>query len=368
MSSILVFVGLKLCNPKEFLKAYKVSNDHFIVFLTTAIVTVAVDMLVGVAAGIVLKTIINFVRGRELKKLFKVKLKVETTERQSVIYLDKVAVFTNWLPVKEVIQNEKGKRVIVDFTEVYMTDSCFIENVMRMKDHNPDEMIIRGFRELRPLKDHPYSMRIRTQGDEIITIQLKRGQVELKNFCEENGYIVSFNASTPKNYFNSFKSFKHADLKQTEVFVSGKIGGIKFEYLEGLMYDSVDMLEFRINGISIELAGKHVPKFRMQRESKLDTVIEFLLKNQVVFENHPRFNTIYSIYSREKAAVNELFTDDLISFFETNDLGDIIIEGNGENRIIMYNNKSEHTVKSFQFMLNSCSEFTSGRAAEVKVQ
>ena len=129
------------------------------------------------------------------------------------------------------------------------------------------------------------------------------------------------------------------------------IDGVKFEYLEGLMYDPVDMLEYYVNILGIDFDDITIPKFRMQRESKLDTVIEFLVKNQVVFENHSEFNSMYSIYSREKEAINSIFTEPVISFFEENDLQDNIIEGNGEKKIIIYNNGRDHVVQAVTFKL-----------------
>jgi MFS superfamily sulfate permease-like transporter len=361
LSSILIFVGLKLANPKDFLKAYKVSHEHFVVFLGTAIVTVCIDMLVGVLTGVALKILINFVRSGELKKLFKPKLIVERTERQCILYLDSAAVFTNWLSVKKILENEKGKRIVVDFSETKIVDASFVENISRFKENYADEFVMRSFQEMHPVKSHPYSMRIKSNDSGVVTIQLNRHQRELKAFCEERNFIVSFSTVIPPNYFSSFKSFKHTDLKQTRVFVTGSIHGIKFEYVEGLMYDSVDMLEYHANVLGIEFGSAPVPRFMMQRESKLDTVIEFLIKNQVVFENNPKFNSMYSIYSRDKEGVKTIFNEAVIDYFEKHDTRDRIIEGNGENKIIVYNNGTDPGTMNLQFLLAIGSIIRSGK-------
>ena len=75
----------------------------------------------------------------------------------------------------------------------------------------------------------------------------------------------------------------------------------------------------------------------MQKESKLDIVIDLFVKNQVDFFGNPQFNSKYSVYSRDRDHVRNLFTDELIAFFEGFDLKDQIIESDGENRIIIYN-------------------------------
>jgi len=350
LSSILIFVGLKLANPKDLIKAYKVSREHFIVFLATLVVTVCVDMLAGVATGIILKMLINFVKSGETTKLFRPMIKIASSERQTIIVLDTVAVFTNWLAIRKILVSENDKKMVVDFSNVNLVDSSFIENITRYKELAPDKITLKGLQELSPVKNHPFSMRVRHTDEQIITIQLSPSYQKLKAFCGENNLIVSFSTVIPVNYFESFKSFRHTDLKQTKVYVTGNLCGFKFEYVEGLMYDSVDMLEFHINVFLVDFAQHTIPRFMMQRESKLDTVIEFLVKNQVVFEKQPAFNSMYSVYSRDKEVAKAFFTEASIVYFEKNDIKDKIIEGNGRNKIAICNdsmNSAKENLASF---------------------
>jgi len=355
LSSILIFVGLKLANPRDLIKAYKVSREHFIVFFATLVVTVCVDMLAGVATGIILKIIINFARSGETKKLFRPMIKIASSERQTIIILDTVAVFTNWLAIRKILVLEKDKKTVVDFSNVNLVDSSFIENITRYKELAQDKITLKGFQELAPVKNHPYSMRVRNTGEQMITIQLNPSYQKLKAFCGENNLIVSFSTVIPVNYFESFKSFRHTDLKHTKVYVTGNIAGLKFEYIEGEVYDSVDMLEFHLNIFSVDFGKQAVPRLMMQRESKLDTVIEFLIKNQVVFEKHPVFNSMYSVYSRDKEAVYDFFQEAAITYFEKNDLKDKIIEGDGKNKILICNDSQHSAAENLAQLLEIAS-------------
>jgi MFS superfamily sulfate permease-like transporter len=355
LSSILIFVGIKLANPKDFIKAFKISNEHFVVFLSTAVVTICVDLLVGVVTGLALKLIINIVRSGEFKRIFKTGMRVETSVRQSVIYLDAVATFTNWLPLKKVLGKENGKRIVVDFTNVKVVDSAFIDNITRYKEYYEGEFILRGFQELQPLKEHSHSMRIRSSEERTLKIHLSDHQRRLKEYCEKHNFILSLGTVIPSNYLEGFKSFKHSVLRQTKVYIVGSCEGVKFEYIEGLMYDPVDMIEYHINIFGIESTDSVMPKFMMQRESKLDTVIEFLMKNQLVFENNPVFNSMYSVYTRDKEQVARLLNTKLISFFETHDIRDSVIEGDGERKIIIYNNHKEPGILLFEYNLKTAS-------------
>jgi len=352
LSSILIFVGFKLASPKEFINAYRISNEHLVVFLTTMIVTICTDVLIGVAVGVVIKILINFSKSGEFKTLFASNLTIETKDKMAVLHIKPVAVFTNWLPVKAELAALIGKKVVIDFSEVKMADSSFIDNILRLKDSRKNELVLRNFDELRPLKNHPISMRLKARDGEMLAPRLNAHQKKLQAFCEENRFIISFNSLIPVNYFEGFKGFKHVDIRRTEVYVTGVYEGVKFEYCECVAYDTINILEYHLNLIGIEF-DKEVPKFMMQRESKLGAVIDFVLKNQVTLDNHPEFNRKYSIYSRDKEEIAGLFRENIIDYLEKNDLKDRIIEGDGARKIILYESRKAASLLSFVYKLET---------------
>jgi len=357
LSSILIFVGYRLANPKDFLRAFKISNEHFIVFLTTTVVTLVEDLLVGVLAGIILKMLINFIKSGELRNPFASKLTIEHIENKTIIHLDSAAVFTNWLGLKKHLQHENGKKIVIDFSNVRIADSSFIDNIYRYKENYPHEFVLKGFQELYSIKNHPHSLRIRSEKGGVITIKLSKHQQLLKEYCDENNFIISFSTVIPKNYLADFKQFKHSDIRQTDVYITGTKGGMKFEYFESLVYDSVNMLDYRVNNFSIDFGNGIIPKFMLQKESKLDTVIELFAKNQVIFENHNVFNSSYSLFSRDSERVKSIFNDEIIDFFENRDISDIIIEGNNTNKLIISDNGKPQGTDAFEFKLEIATKF-----------
>ena len=359
LSSILIFVGYRLANPKDFIKAFKISNEHFMVFITTTIVTLVEDLLVGVVAGIVLKMIINYVKSGEFRNPFVSKCNVESNEDKAIIRLDSAAVFTNWLAVKNSLQKEEGKKIVVDFSDVRIVDSSFIDNIYRYKENYPYEFILKGFSELHAIKNHPHSMRVKSNTAGTILIKLDKHQQLLKAYCDENNFIISFSSVIPKNYLADFKQFKHADIRQTEVYITGTKDGMKFEYFESLVYDPVNMIEYQVNNFGIDFGNGLIPSFMMQKESKLDTVIEMFSKNQVVFENHSLFNQTYSVYSKDPEKVKKLFSKELIEFFENTDIKDIIIEGNGETKLVINDNGRPRRTRTFERKLEIAGYFHS---------
>lgn len=59
LASILVFVGFKLCRPKVWRHVAQIGTEQFAVFAVTVVVTVTTDLLIGIAAGVGLKLILN---------------------------------------------------------------------------------------------------------------------------------------------------------------------------------------------------------------------------------------------------------------------------------------------------------------------
>ena len=59
LAAILVFIGYKLCKPALWLRVARVGTEQFVVFVTTLLVTLATDLLIGIAAGIALELLLN---------------------------------------------------------------------------------------------------------------------------------------------------------------------------------------------------------------------------------------------------------------------------------------------------------------------
>ncbi len=59
LASILVFIGYKLCRPKVWLKVAQIGTEQFVIFVTTVLVTVTTDLLIGIVTGVVLELLLS---------------------------------------------------------------------------------------------------------------------------------------------------------------------------------------------------------------------------------------------------------------------------------------------------------------------
>ncbi len=128
LASMLIFVGYKLANPKEFIHMWQIGKEQFVIFTTTIVVTLATDLLIGVGTGIVLKFIIQLLYGTPIKDFFKVNIKVSNSDAKNyVMKVNGALVFSNIIGLKTIFATiPQGKNVLVDVRNAPIVDHSSI--------------------------------------------------------------------------------------------------------------------------------------------------------------------------------------------------------------------------------------------------
>ncbi|MFA5983672.1 MAG: SulP family inorganic anion transporter [Methylococcaceae bacterium] len=129
LAAVLVVTGYRLASPKVFARVMDVGKEQLLMFVVTIIGVLAVDLLAGVALGIVVKLAINLKRGVWLSNLFKIHFTVRQPDNNTLlITLSGSALFSNFLPLKNALAGlEPGKTIIFDFTDGYLIDHTVME-------------------------------------------------------------------------------------------------------------------------------------------------------------------------------------------------------------------------------------------------
>ena len=94
--------------------------------------TLAIDLLVGIAAGIITKLLIHLVNGLPLRSVFKplVEVKTHDDEKLYKVYVTDAAVFSNYISFKKYLDAiPKQKHIIVDFSEARLVDHTVMEHL-----------------------------------------------------------------------------------------------------------------------------------------------------------------------------------------------------------------------------------------------
>ena len=161
LAALLIYAGYNLTSPKHYIDAFKVGKEQFLIFIITVVVTLAEDLLLGIACGIVVKIIIEIFYGVKFKSLLKARFNLEENKDSLTIHVEGAAIFSNLMKYKKTINENIGKkRLIVDFSKAHYIDHSFMSYIAYVEqEHEKEEFEIVGMENYTSLSKHPLSAR-----------------------------------------------------------------------------------------------------------------------------------------------------------------------------------------------------------------
>ncbi len=164
LASMLIFAGYRLAAPKEFVHTYHLGQEQLAIFLTTIIVTLAEDLLLGIAAGILVKFLFHLYNGATLGSLFKISYnEIKTDDNHIALEIKDSAVFSNLIGYKKVLACLPAtSSITIDFTQARIIDHSFMAFITHMQKEYAGEgreMKLTGLQNHRPLSKHPLATR-----------------------------------------------------------------------------------------------------------------------------------------------------------------------------------------------------------------
>lgn len=163
LAAMLIFTGYRLASPKEFYKTYKIGIEQLISFLVTILVTLASDLLLGIAAGILTKLLLHFKNGLPAKYMFKPLFTVTTNNDRYTVDVFHSAVFSNYIKLKKSLDSlPRNKTICIDFSNSNLVDHTVMENLQHYKHDYEKEggsFIIAGLDTHKPMSKHDLSAR-----------------------------------------------------------------------------------------------------------------------------------------------------------------------------------------------------------------
>ena len=168
LAGMLVYTGYRLAHPTEFIHVWRIGKEQLAIFVTTLVVVLATDLLIGVAAGIILKMVIHVANGVPIKSLFKPYIEVQEVDKEtSLILARESAVFSNWIPFRHQIEQIgliQKRNLIVDVSNTKLVDHSVMEKLEEMERDFEQEGLtfeVRGLESLQPMADNVHAARKR---------------------------------------------------------------------------------------------------------------------------------------------------------------------------------------------------------------
>lgn len=147
LAAMLIYTGTRLASPKEFVHVYKIGPEQLLLFVSTMIVTLATDLLVGVAVGLVLKVILHLKNGAPVRSLFRATVTETLQGDEMTLVVHDAAIFTNYLGLKSRLNRvpKEVKRVYLDFENAWVVDHTVLHKLhVLSRDWQDRELVITG--------------------------------------------------------------------------------------------------------------------------------------------------------------------------------------------------------------------------------
>jgi MFS superfamily sulfate permease-like transporter len=323
LAAMLIFVAYRLANPKEFTGTYRIGPEQLVIFLTTIVVTVAEDLLMGVAAGILVKIIFHVINGAPLGSLFKAKYSVNETDKEYVIAVEGAAVFSNFLGYKKLWSTlNPEKNIRFDFSNAKLVDHSFMEQLHHFEEERLEHgshVTLNGLEKFRPFSAHPLAARkLALTGQGKDTVRLDPRQVDLQNFAQENGYAFAPQKIRNAAKYRDFPIQKGNKILYEEntlikAFDMGKVEIADMTLTEGARQAKSDTHITVLHIVDTRLA---IPNFALEPEDLGTKFSELVLGKDIDFEGHPEFSKRYYLRGEDESAVRQFFTEKVIQFLE----------------------------------------------------
>lgn len=323
LAAMLIYTGYRLASPKEFQKTYKIGPDQLIIFVTTIIVTLATDLLLGIFAGIAMKFLLHLISGAPLKSMFAAKLTITAKENDYVIDVKEAAIFSNYLSFKKHLASiPGGKNLIFNFSETKLVDHTFMEHLHHFEEEyhaTGGTVHIKGMHRHKAYSDHPLAARKISRGSfERIEIKLNSRQIMLRDFAEQND--LSFYPITVRNMakYKDFPIEKGTRILYEQNLMTTYADDSKIEICDitltegaGIAQHDTSMTIAHISELDL-----NIPDFALEPEQLWTKLSEMISGSDIDFEAHQRFSNKYYLRSEAEEKVRSFFNAHLLSFLE----------------------------------------------------
>jgi MFS superfamily sulfate permease-like transporter len=138
LAAILILVGYRLAQPKQVFHMKKLGTGSLLSFLTTIILTLVEDLLVGIFAGMVVKVIFSLMNGASLSNLLKPKYQLTNQGDLALLEFEGALVFFAALNQKSILNNlVQFRKIDIKIDKVNYIDATsltiFISEIHKMQ-------------------------------------------------------------------------------------------------------------------------------------------------------------------------------------------------------------------------------------------
>ncbi|CAM1345046.1 SulP family inorganic anion transporter [Tenacibaculum amylolyticum] len=328
LAAILVYTGYKLASPENIQKVFKIGKEQLAIFLITLFTTIATNLITGIAVGILATFVAHVIISKDIflfiTNLFKPNVLMFKEDGKYYVSVKNFSSFLNYTKLKTKLdQIPESCDAIIDFSLSDFVDHSVLEN---LNDYAESFKRKGGFFEIVGLdnhnagSEHPFALR-KNAGFHIpspttTTINLTKRQKALQNVAKELHWEYEPNRNVESLIeLPDFGYFKTKKIKKVSNILSNdrcELFDVVFH--EGELF-AKQIVKTTMLYIDIEAP---IPAFTLDKEGIFEYIYHFAGFKDINIDEHPDFSKRFYLSGKDTEAIKNLFSNELILFFESN--------------------------------------------------
>jgi MFS superfamily sulfate permease-like transporter len=359
---LLVYTGFKLASPAVFKQAYYQGTEQLIFFVSTMVLTLYTNLLIGLLGGLLLALVSHLLLARvSIPRFFKMVYNsgsnlVKQPDGRYDLNIKGIANFLGILKIDRLVsQIPSGADVNIDLSEtrlVGITYMDYLVDYLKMQKNTGAEVVIRGLDSHVSSSTHNRALKISLNSS---VAKLSPRQIRLQNLANEKDYQFTSQIDWDTTYLKNFHFFEIRPIERKlnclngiykDLNVSWEIADVTFS--EGAAFTAET---FNTTLMVLKL-NKKIPIFTMEKEGVLENIFDRLMAftgyKDIDFKMYPDFSKKFLIMGNEESEIRSFFSDDIVRFFENHQI--YHLESNGEALIIFDKIKLARTDETVAFI------------------
>ncbi len=344
LAAILVYTGYKLATPDKFRKVAQIGREQIVIFLATLITTLFTNLITGISAGILVTFLIHILLNKSFSLFLANVAKPNVLlfkERDGGTFYVSVKYFCSFLNFYR-LKNKldmvpENENVVLDFSQCSFVDDTVMEGLDNYTEtfaKKGGSIEIIGLDKHDTDSEHPFAIRKILPFAKLNPIErfFTKRQNMLENMATEFKWSYEPKKNTKTGFLRNFIFFRTRQIPYLYNTLSGpkkKFRVLDVDFTEGAF---IAREEVKATIMHIKLDNP-IPIFVLDKEGLLDFIYGLAGFKDIDIDNHPDFNKRFFLSGEDRFAIQHLFSDELILFFESNPY--YHVESNGESLLVL---------------------------------
>ena len=344
LAAILVYTGYKLATPRNFKKIAKIGKEQIVIFLATLITTLFTNLITGISVGILVTFIIHILLNKSISLFTNHLVKPNILmfeEKDAGNYYISVKYFCSFLNFYKLKNHldviPENRNVILDFSKCSFVDHTVmegLENYIETFSNKDGSIEIIGLDKHKADSKHPFAIRKLIPFSKIGSIEkyFTKRQSLLKTMAQEFSWSYSPKKNKSTKFLKDFVFFKTRKIPFIYNTLSDELNTYQVfdaEFTEGA-FIAREVVKTTLLHISLP---HKTPVFTLDKEGLLNFIYGLAGFKDITLEHHADFNKRFFLSGENPVEIQNLFTDELILFLESNPY--YHIEASGASLLIL---------------------------------